>query len=1109
MANNGSRRKNNRKKSGNHDALGMTLVVISAFLLLCIIIKPILGVFSEAIFAVMLGVFGIFSYPFLIFTLLLGVFILLRRSLNASKRVVVCVPLLVVFSLVILQLATTHGFLNDGFSDYIENVYKCKFSAGGVIMGVVAYGLKALITEIACYVVFSVAVLITVAVMTSAVPRIRDSIAKRKTRKAPPEPAPKPYSMFSDEDPRMVVSANAGPRGGLYVGTIERTRDYDTETGIASEAPVSVRRKVSDYAPTHVMDGSARDEEETRNSARYRLYGDSKEITRQKAEDFMATSGSAHSADDVVRETDFADGIAEPYRRVNEDAVNPDRMQRIDYDGMPGSLAEIYFPSQKEIEFNDVGIENADEMNSRDRERRGAQAEFERATAPVFDVPRPSRTRDFSVETIIDASAPIEPVAPPPPIVHGETVAPSPDDRFLSAFNEERKTPPLETERFKQEDIIDAYEVRSRYAEPEPQPEPEEDYREDIVVASNPAEQSADDGFVDPVRDDFDLDITNADDGIIEGGLVISDEPAVDMSETHDNVSDIISGGDLSGMYVSADKPTEKPAQQKPAGKNAPLPNQMSIGDINKQNVSSVAFDEGKQYRKYPNYQPPPLDLLKVYEKHELSQEELNMRARALEDVVTDVIVPGNGKNMKEQIREQVKVLEIVPGPQVTRYELEVPSGVNVSLIESRSATIAYELAADGGIRVQAPIPGKRAIGIEVPNATRSIVGLREIVKSDTFIKDKSPYTFAVGKDIGGAVITCDLDKAPHFLIAGQTGSGKSACLNSLIVSLLYKTSPEDVRLILIDPKRVEFPRYRGMPHMLFENVITDSRDAIKSLKWATKEMDRRYSVLGKYNCSKISEYNALPEVKSGKINKLPHIIIIIDELASLMQSSKSAGNEIEGLISSIVALARAAGLHLIVATQRPSIDVITGTIKANLGSRIALRVADANNSRIIIDENGAEALAGDGDMLFFPVNYLASKRVQGSYVSGEEIVSVVNYLKNNYECDFDEEAEKFVCGGGDTGSGGMGGGSGDGDGGNGLDPLASRVLAHGIKTKQLSVSVVQRRFSIGYARAARIIDSFEENNYIGPSTGNSKPRDVLMTPEEYRNVFGHDIEDS
>lgn len=1095
--------KRNRKRktgnTGNHDVLGMTLVVISVFLLLCIVIKPILGVFSEAIFAVTLGVFGIAAYPILLATTLLGVFLLLKRSINASRKTVICTALLIFFALVILQLASTHKFLNGGFSDYIDNVYQAKYSAGGVVMGVIAYGLQALITEVACYIIFSVAVIATVLVMTSAISRLRafarDRRAAKKGEAREEIETPVP-SFYTDEAQRVIT---ASPHAGLFVGTIERTSpEFAVEKGNVTDLPVTSRRAVSDYAQSPVIEREKEpDENVTRTAAHFKLYSDSEEINKKSAAEFRKANNiapPAEQADDDLRSSRrYGEDIVEPFIRVGNDAANIDKPRRVDYEGTPNNLHALYFPPEKDIEFNDDDIENADDRRADSDAKsddRGYSAPEQRAPrmgfTPSFDVPK----RDVilePVEKIIDASAPLYEQSAEEPIK-------SVDDRFMQAVEEERKTPPLETERFKPEDIIDAYEVRGRFT-----PAQDDDFafsdddRDDILDGSNPAPSAPASprpifGRPDPAEK------TVISEDILDGSLTISDGPAIDLSETHDNVSDIINGDDLSGMYISADEPqTAAPAQKatKRQKSNAPLENQITIDAVLKEKAEeSVVATQVRQYKKY-NYAPPPIDLLKIYEKVDSSEEELQMNAQILEDVVSRFL------------KTQVKVINIVPGPQITQYELDVPSGTSVKSIESRAADIAYELAAVSGIRVEAPIPGKRAVGIEVPNKVKSIVGLREIVDSATFTKPKSPLVFSVGKDIGGSLIVCDLEKVPHLLIAGQTGSGKSAGLNSLIVSLLYKSSPEDLRFILIDPKRVEFSKFRGMPHLLFEKTITEPNEALNALKWAATEMDRRFIVMQKCSCSKLSEYNSQPDVVSGKLNKMPHIVIIIDELANLMQSAVSG--EIESKISTIAALARAAGIHLIVATQRPSADVITGTIKANLTSRIAFKVPDATNSRIIIDEVGAEALAGDGDMLFYPQDYYAAKRVQGSFVGGEEVVAVVNYLKEHYESDFDEEAQKFVCGAAD----GSDKNGADGEGGGNIDPLAPRILAHAIKSKQISTSVIQRRFSIGYARAARIIDNMEDCGYIGPSTGNSKPRDVLMTAEQYREVFGHDVDDN
>ena len=1129
MAHNRNRKKKNKTNNGSHDILGVTLIVISAFLLLCIVIKPILGVFSEAIFGVLLGTFGIASYPILIATLILGIFILGGRKAQADVKTKVGIAFAVIFGLIILQLASTHAFLNKNFSGYIESVYACKYSVGGVIMGLIAYGFKAIITEPAAYVLFSLALILDILLMTSAFKKLRAAIKNRGDKKSKEE-QPEQETVVEPVGPQMVVDAT--PLPGLFTGTIERgSPEISVDTGAASDIPISTARKISDYSDSPVFDEPApADHNAVAAAARVRLYSDKEAIMRQAAEEFRQANAAAQQpveqepAPEPIPEQPAASYMPEaiePAARVYNDALSSERPRRVDYDGMPNNLNALYFPPDKNIHFNDVGIETIVDEHPK------TEPVPDPAREPIYDgsdVYRPAfgmpktNMRLEHVEPIIDASQPMSPASPVTLPVHNEPVRPvmqapvqqpiieaptqapimpaaqSAEDFFLGNEFESKlqpivepeptRVPPLETDKFKEEDIFDASDALNPFVG---QGGGALQEQEEILDGSKPYEPTYGQSDIEEIAPDVDID-----DGILDG-LRISDEPAIDLSENSFDEGDVFTGEDLSGMYISADAPVKpavepvKPARQRKS--NAPLENQMTIQGVLQEQAANtvVPLQDGKKYRQY-NYKSPPYDLLKIYDKVDSAQEELQANAQTLEDVVSRFL------------KTQVHVINIVPGPQVTRYELEVPSGTSVKAIESRCADIAYELAAVSGVRVEAPIPGKRAVGIEVPNKSKAIVGLREVVDSPIFVKHKSPMVFSVGKDIGGELVVCDLEKVPHLLIAGQTGSGKSAGLNSLIVSLLYKSSPDDLRFILIDPKRVEFSKFRGMPHLLFEKTITEPGEALNALKWADKEMNRRYTVLQKYACSKLAEYNSMPDVKSGKIGKLPHIVIIIDELANLMQSSVSG--EIESKISSIAALARAAGIHLIVATQRPSADVITGTIKANLTSRIAFKVPDATNSRIIIDVVGAEALTGDGDMLFYPQDAYAPKRVQGSFVSGEEVLSVVNHLKENYECDFDEEAEKFV-------SGGSSGGGGGGEGGGELDPLSSRIMAHAIKAKQISTSVVQRRFSIGYARAARIIDNMEAVGYIGPITGNNKPRDVLMTVEQYKEVFGHDLDDN
>ena len=440
-----------------------------------------------------------------------------------------------------------------------------------------------------------------------------------------------------------------------------------------------------------------------------------------------------------------------------------------------------------------------------------------------------------------------------------------------------------------------------------------------------------------------------------------------------------------------------------------------------------------------------------------------------------------------ESFGVRTRVLDICRGPSVTRYELQPLAGVKISRITGLADDIALNLAA-GGVRIEAPIPGKPAVGVEVPNRKKSPVGIRSIFESPVYSKSASPLTLALGKDIAGNAQIADLCKMPHLLIAGSTGSGKSVCVNSIIISFLYKSSPEDVRLILIDPKVVELAEYNGIPHLLMP-VVTEPRKAAGALGSAVAEMERRYHLFAENNVRDIKSFNRLAAESDG-LEKLPYIAIIIDELADLMMV---AGKEVEDYICRIAQKARAAGMHLIVATQRPSVDVITGLIKANIPSRIAFAVSSQVDSRTILDAGGAEKLLGMGDMLFMPVGAAKPVRIQGTYVKDEEISAVLDFIKQGSTSQYDEEmiAQMDKLAVADKGSGG--GEEGDG----GRDPMLDQAVEVVIDAGQASTSLLQRRCKLGYARAARIMDEMEQLGVIGPYQG-AKPREVLITRQQW-----------
>lgn len=439
----------------------------------------------------------------------------------------------------------------------------------------------------------------------------------------------------------------------------------------------------------------------------------------------------------------------------------------------------------------------------------------------------------------------------------------------------------------------------------------------------------------------------------------------------------------------------------------------------------------------------------------------------------------------------ETKILDVSCGPAVTRYELQPSAGVKISRITGLADDIALRLAATG-VRIEAPIPNKAAVGIEVPNRNRSSICLRELIDSTEFSLAKSKLTVALGKDIAGNIVLADLAKMPHLLIAGTTGSGKSVCTNSMIQSVLYRASPKEVRMLLIDPKQVEFGIYNGIPHLLVP-VVTDPRKAAGALGWAVTEMLRRYKVFAENNVRDLTSYNAAA-AKSDTLQPMPLILIIIDELADLMMA---AASEVEDAIIRLAQMARAAGMHLVIATQRPSVDVITGLIKANIPSRLALTVASQVDSRTILDTGGAEKLLGRGDMLFMPVGVSKPMRVQGCFVSNREVESVVDFLKGTEKHEYDEtiieEINRQAAASEKSSSKSVGGDDGELD----SDEMLPQAIELVVEAGEASTSMLQRRLRVGYARAGRLIDEMEQRGIIGPSEG-SKSRRVLMTRQQW-----------
>ena len=495
--------------------------------------------------------------------------------------------------------------------------------------------------------------------------------------------------------------------------------------------------------------------------------------------------------------------------------------------------------------------------------------------------------------------------------------------------------------------------------------------------------------------------------------------------------------------------------------------------------ASEIAMNSAEEK---PVYHFPPIDLLRKPKAGEADGTlEMKENTKRLNDTLASFKIEAHISN-------------VTRGPSVTRYEVALEKGVRLNKLTSCADDIALSLGASG-VRI-APVPGKiSVVGIEVPNQTVTTVTLREVIDSGEFNRAKSKSSFSVGKDIGGSSIVGNIAKLPHMLIAGTTGSGKSVCMNSIIISLLYKASPEDVRLIMVDPKMVELGIYNGIPHLLIP-VVTDPKKAAGSLQWAVSEMMRRYKAMSDAGVRDLESYNSMIDGQELEGERLPQVVVIIDELADLMLV---AAKEVEESICRIAQMGRAAGIHLIIATQRPSADVITGLMKANIPSRIAFAVASAMESRIILDTQGAEKLVGKGDMLYAPIGCGKPMRVQGCFVSDAEVEAVANFVKENFSTSYDqsvmEEIEKSAAQTGTKGSSAAA--EPDVEDEVVMDEMLPAAADVVLETGQASVSMLQRRLKLGYARAARIMDLMEEFGIVGPYAG-SKPRNILITRDQW-----------
>lgn len=1167
-----SRRKNGR--SGDYDILGIVLIIISVFLLLCTIIPVMFGIVSQALRSVILGLFGVSAYVILTLMLAIGICLVTGRKVDVPASRIALVAGIAVFLLLLLQLVTTMGFIDMSFGDYLARAYEEKFTAGGLIFGIIAYALKA-INIVFAYIVFSLGLVACAGALGYFI--YKDYMKKERAalHSGADENAPQHRRSvsFTDDVPPQRVHMHTPTK--LFVENIvpEKHADDMSDGENLGDSDTPADRNIDQtYAYKMLYDNMIRDkkvsefdEQFIKSQAKDELYtkeqiyrpAPAAQVTQLADTEALNVNRSdvQYKKPDKIVHTGNMPKIVIPKQKEDDNYVNPNRIINTDEEFRGGIVNESTYadsqsvPPEKTFNFyrqdreniiaggesvsygfspppvpepkkdepvNDSPIINADYfasingVNERETAQKPEANGFyaEQETQPERKIPEVPQSPIISDKTFEEFSVLKEekkpeddkhvgyyssfsdfPASAPKEPSHAEEQI-KPAEQESAQGEEEKNDSPIINNAFEEfikkrnqlaEEDTSEEELLSGDIVESGSPEEEEDTEvipapeTEAVFSETKNETVSEPVYIPPVRTE------NADERKAPEPDRASEE-VVDMSEKKTDFRD-----NNDGYYTVERK--QEPAVKKPKdGKSKILEGQLDIDSA--VNPESGLVDIPQAVAPYV-YSAPPVSLLKETDGElSIDTNDIEAKSHDIEEVLASLKFPA-------------KVVNVISGPTVTRYELQPQAGIPVRKILSLDKDLEFTLAR-GAVRIEAPVANKQAIGIEVANNAPAIVGFREIIESSAYCDSKSVLPLALGKDIGGDCIVRNLEKMPHLLIAGTTGTGKSVCLNTLILSLVYKCSPEEVRIILVDPKQVEFTLYHDLPHLLLRNPITNVEHAINALDWLIDEMNRRYDIFSNlankgYPVRNLAEYNASSLVRERKAMKLPYIVMIVDELADLMSTRKK---DVENRIRTITQKSRASGIHLVLATQRPSVDVITGTIKINLPTRIAFKVTSNADSRTILDQGGAETLLGRGDMLL--MDNAEPIRLQGAFVSNDEIVSVVDYVKKNNEACFDENIANAILSSKEQAVEAAPAGDDEESADEKLFPDIMRCL---IKQGTASTSLVQRRFSLGYSRASRIIDVFEQRRWVGPSAG-AKPREVFMTETQFEEYFNRPFDE-
>ena len=1063
------------KKYKNSRAIIIPILAVSTFISLCLL--GLLGGFGSAISDFFVGFFGLAVYAYAFSTVAICIVLLCGGQMFVKGKALAKYLLLISALILTLHTATSKDFFANGFFAYLVDCYGSASTAGGMLFGILAYLPAQLISYTGALIVFC---LLFLACALFALTKNKVTSGNYRSKKVV-------YGSSGTltEFKTNIESSKENVGDSLYIATIGSKKDSKIiRTKENSDTYINYEPIDSIFGANLKGGGILSDNvEEQEEVVAPVLEADAKQTAYDKLFNFQKTYSPSTIEEDSTAIIDKGSAS----ERLFSQTYTP---KTTTFESAERSVA--FYPDKKEEKPAQPEIVKSEKMQEeKDKEERDAFFNFAFTSDPrtftnaYFNSPKMEEPDDEIVEQDTQIKNSYSGIS----LDFTPSESYEYDDRLSSVLHSldsepekiEVEEPEMTVESIQEEAISDVEEAFEPLFSAKPVERVEEKFDDDYFESENVFDEpkSAFDTLFsdDDVKDrsvseffsDNDVDASNLFSTSLDEDMIEEEQEEWDETIVSEVVDEV----------VVEEKPAVAPLKRDfSAIENGNFNQKKKVEQKSKVLPGQISLTEEAIEPKRRPYVAPPLELLSVDNAgNELQGEDHELNKKNLEEILVNFKVDGH-------------VSGIVVGPTFTRYEINLSPGVSVKKILNIADDIAVGL---GGkkIRIEAPVPGKTCVGIEIPNTKRQSVGLRGVLERSNFFTSKSPLTVCLGRNISGDNITCNLADMPHLLVAGTTGAGKSVSLNVMLCSLLYKSSPEDLRLILVDPKRVELNRYNGLPHMLIKNAITDAPKVIRAMDWLISEMDNRYELFSKCGVNNISGYNA-KVLQSGQGKKLPYILMVIDEIGDLMLLVK---NDIEDRIQRLAQLARAAGIHLIVATQRPDVNVITGTIKANLPSRIAFAVTTTGDSMTILGVGGAEKLLGKGDMLFSSRTAPEPARIQCAFLQDEEADAVTNFVRDKNDAFFDENIEKAIA------SPPQEGNVVGPDGQDEVDALFWEAVEFAISQGNISVTAIQRRFRLGFSRAGRIIDQMYERNFIAKSEG-AKAREVLITQEQYNELM-------